>query len=107
MENRSLAPGVDELRGFVAELRQLYREMVVDGQEPKVEKTETRAGRRLSLLARRYRRTASMQLVLRVYASDSESPAERVFDPSVSDVPDGQTLQTWINGWLARSSVKS
>ena len=96
-----------ELRGFVAEVRQLYREMVVDGQEPQVEKTETKAGRRLSLVARRYRRTAAMQLELSVYASDSESPAERVFDPSVSDVPDGQTLQTWINGWLARSSVKS
>ncbi len=96
-----------ELRGFVAEMRQRYREMVVDGQEPQVEKTETKAGRQLSLVARRYRRTAAMQLVLRVYASDSESPAERVFDPSVSDVPDGQTLQTWINGWLARSSMKS
>jgi hypothetical protein len=96
-----------ELRGFIAEMRQRYREMVLDGQEPQVEKTETKAGRQLSLVARRYRRTAGMQLVLRVYASDSESPAERVFDPSVSDVPDGQTLQTWINGWLARSSMKS
>jgi hypothetical protein len=96
-----------ELRGFVAEVRQLYREMVVDGQEPQVEKTETKAGRRLSLVARRYRRTAAMQLELSVYASESESPAERVFDPSVPDVPDGQTLQTWINGWLARSSMKS
>jgi hypothetical protein len=96
-----------ELRGFVAEMRKLYREIVVNGEEPTVEKSETKAGRRLSLLARRYRHTASMQLVLSVYASDSEAHAERIFDPSVPDVPDGQTLQTWINGWLARSAVKS
>jgi hypothetical protein len=96
-----------ELRGFVAEMRQLYRARVVDGQEPHVEKTETKAGRRLSLVARRFRRTGPMQLVLTVYASDSDVHAQRVFDPSVPDVPDGETLQTWINAWLAPSAEQS
>jgi hypothetical protein len=96
-----------ELRGFVAEIRQLYRGQVVDGQEPRVEKTETKAGRSLSLVARRFRRTGPMQLLLTVYASDSDVQAKRVFDPSVPDVPDGETLQTWINAWLAQSAEKA
>jgi hypothetical protein len=96
-----------ELRGFVAEIRQLYRVLVVDGQEPHVEKTETKAGRRLLLVARRFRRTGPMQLVLTVYASDSDVHTKRVFDPGVLDVPDGETLQTWINAWLAQPAEKS
>jgi hypothetical protein len=96
-----------ELRGFVAEIRQLYRVHVVDGQEPRVEKTERKAGRRLSLVARRFRLTGPMQLVLTIHASDSEAHAKRVFDPSVPDVPDGETLQTWINAWLEQSARKS
>jgi hypothetical protein len=96
-----------ELRGFVAEVRQLYRVRVVDGREPQVEKTETKAGRRLSLVASRFRRTGPMQLVVTVYASGADLNAKRVFDPSVPDVPDGETLQTWINAWLARPAEKS
>ncbi|HEV8067626.1 MAG TPA: hypothetical protein VGP76_07805 [Planctomycetaceae bacterium] len=96
-----------ELRGFVAEIRQLYRVRVVDGQEPRVEKTETKAGRRLSFVARRFRLTGPMQLVLTVYASESDVHAKRVFDPSVADVPDGETLQSWINAWLEQSAGKS
>jgi len=96
-----------ELRGFVAEIRQLYRVRVVDGQEPRVEKTETKAGRRLSFVARRFRLTGPMQLVLSVYASGSDVHAKRVFDPSVPDVPDGETLQSWINAWLEQPAGKS
>lgn len=96
-----------ELRGFVTEIRQLYRVRVVDGQDPRVEKTERKAGRRLSFVARRFRLTGPMQLVLSVYASDSPVHAKRVFDPSVPDVPDGETLQSWINAWLDQSEGKS
>ena len=48
-----------------------------------------------------------MQLLLTVYASDSDVQAKRAFDPSVPDVPDGETLQNWINAWLrsCRESV--
>jgi hypothetical protein len=88
-------------------MRQLYRVHVVDGQEPRVEKTETKAGRRLSLVARRFRLTGPMQLVLTFYASDSDVHTKRVFDPSIPDVPDGETLQTWINIWLAKSAAQS
>jgi len=96
-----------ELRGFVTEIRQLYRVRVVDGREPRVEKTEKKAGRRLSFVARRFRLTGPMQLVLSVYASDSDVHAKRVFDPSVPDVPDGETLQSWINAWLEQPAAKS
>jgi len=96
-----------ELRGFVAEIRQLYRVRVVDGKEPRVEKTETKAGRRLSFVARRFRLTGPMQLVLTVYASESDVHAKRVFDPSVPDVLDGETLQSWINAWLEQPAGKS
>jgi hypothetical protein len=95
-----------ELRGFVTELRQLYRVIVVDGKDSRVEMTETKAGRKLSLLARRYRLTGPMQLVLTLYPSGSEVHSKRVFDPSVPDVPDGETLQTWINVSLARAAEK-
>jgi hypothetical protein len=105
---RQLCPwSRSELRGFVAEMRQLYRVHVVDGQEPRVEKTETKAGRRLSFVARRFRLTGPMQLVLTVYASASDVHAKRVFDPSVPDVLDGGTLQSWINAWLEQSAAKS
>jgi hypothetical protein len=96
-----------ELRGFVAEIRQLYQNRVVGGQEPRVEKLETKSGLRLSFVARRFRLTGPMQLVLTVDASEGDAHAKRVFDPSVPDVPDGKTLQTWINAWLARSAEKS
>jgi hypothetical protein len=96
-----------ELRGFVAEIRQLYRVRVVDEQEPRVEITETKAGRRLSFVARRFRLTGPMQLVLTVYASESDVHAKRVFDPSVPDVPDGETLQSWINAWFEQPAEKS
>jgi hypothetical protein len=79
----------------------------VDGQDPRVEKTERKAGRRLSFVARRFRLTGPMQLVLTVYASGSDVHAKRVFDPSVPDVPDGETLQSWINAWLEGSAGKS
>jgi hypothetical protein len=95
-----------ELRGFVAEIRQLYHNRVVGGEEPRVEKIETKARLRLSLVARRFRLTGPMQLVLTISASEGDAQAKRVFDPSVPDVPDGETLQTWINAWLARSAGK-
>jgi len=95
-----------ELRGFVAEIRQLYHSRVVGGQEQRVEKIETNAGLRLSLAARRFRLSGPMQLVVTLNASEGDAQAKRVFDPSVPDVPDGETLQTWINAWLSRSAGK-
>jgi hypothetical protein len=95
-----------ELRGFVAEIRQRYHNRVVGGKEPRVDKIETKAGLRLSLVARRFRLTGPMQLVLSINAAEGDVQAKRVFDPSVPDVPDGETLQTWINAWLARSAGK-
>jgi len=95
-----------ELRGFVFEMRQLYRVRIVDGQEPRVEKTETRAGRTLSLVARRFRRTGPMQLVVTLYSSEGDVNAQRIFDPNTREAPDGTTLQTWITDGLARLEWK-
>jgi hypothetical protein len=95
-----------ELRGLVAEIRQLYHNQVVGGEEPRVEKIEPKAGLKLSLVARRFRLTGPMQLVLTINTSKGDAEAKRTFDPSVPDVPDGETLQTWINTWLARSGGK-
>ena len=95
-----------ELRSLVAEIRGLYFVEVVEGLKPRIEKVESKAGRRLSLVARRYRRNGPMQLVVTIYASDSDAHAKRVFDPSVDDVPDGETLQTWINDWLTKAAER-
>jgi hypothetical protein len=90
-----------ELRGLIAQIRELYRARVVDGPEPRVENTETRAGHTLSLVARPFRRTRPMQLVLTLYPSESDAWAQRVFDPTTRDALDAETLQSWINDCLA------
>jgi len=96
-----------ELRGLIAQIRVLYRVRVVDGHEPRVENTETKAGHTLSLVARPFRRARPMQLVLTFCPSESDACAERVFDPTTRDALDGETLQSWINDCLAPPDEKS